>query len=147
MVLSQKAAVIAGLTVLDRMLGSPGASAPPQPAREPERAAPSVPESEAPAIDDAAPAFILEVADNGARRYRDTDASLFAGFYSDGRVRIANSHGNRYSGILIDDKAVMADLHADVSFEMLVAHARDGVTLNIDGGPYDGLHLRLEPFA
>lgn len=146
MVLSQKAAVIAGLTVLDRMLAPPGVAALPQPVREPEPA-PSVPEPQAAAVDDAAPGFILEVADNGARRFRDADASLFAGFYSDGRVRIANAQGNRYSGILIDDKAVMADLHADVSFEMLVAHAGDGVTLNIDGGPYDGLHLRLEPFA
>lgn len=148
MVLSQKAAVIAGLTVLDRLLAPAGAAAAvqhtPEPARVPEP--PAAQESHA-AADDAAPAFILEVADNDARRYRDPDAGLFAGFYSDGRVRVATVQGKRYSGILVNEKAVMADLHADVSFEMLVAHSGNSVTLNMDGGPYDGSQIRLESFA
>ena len=146
MVLSQKAAVIAGLTVLDRLLAPSAAAAPPQqpPPAEP---VPPPPVREPAAGDDIAPAFILEVADNGARRYRDAASTLYAGFYSDGRVRIATAEGKRYSGILVNEMAVMADLYADVSFEMLVAHTGNSVTLDMDGGPYDGQKLHLEPFA
>lgn len=137
MVLSQKAAQIAGLTMLSRLLEppkEPGASS----------AAPVSPVQ----TDNALPAFITEVTDKGARRYAASTgaAPLLLGFYSDGRVRMATPAGKRYSGFVLDGKAVIADLDDDVSFEMHVRDHAHGaqVLLSIDGGPYDGQHLTCE---
>lgn len=140
MVLTQKAAQIAGLTVLERLIAPPAqAKAEPQPVLEPEAPAQT-------------PPFITEVADKDARRYRATAADgtpVYAGFYSDGRVRLATPEGKRYSGFIVDEKAVMADLHEDVSFEMvLTAGAADKLLMiSMDAGPYDGQRLLLETLA
>lgn len=151
MVLSQKAAQIAGLTVLERLIAPPARRAPPAAVRPDvaPAAQPAVQTSPAEAPVDATPLFITEVADKEAKRYRATaaDGSLvYAGFYSDGRVRLATPEGKRYSGFIVDEKAVMADLHEDVSFEMvLTSGAADKILmLTMDAGPYDGQRLLLE---
>ena len=96
------------------------------------------------------PLFIEEVADDRAHFHRAQmpDGNyLFAGFYSDGRVRMATPQGRRFSGIMVDQRAVMADLREDVSFEVGVAvhaHADDLLMLEMDGGPYDGQTLQCE---
>ncbi|MDP9111209.1 MAG: hypothetical protein M3M96_06235 [Candidatus Eremiobacteraeota bacterium] len=133
MVLSGKAAQIAGLAFLARVLGDPGSPAP----------GPHVePQQDDQAAPPASPSFITEVADRNARYYRaraSGDEYLFAGFYSDGRVRLATSDGRRFSGVMHGEKAVMADLHEDVSFEMAMTAGEQARTvLQMDGGPYAG---------
>ena len=92
------------------------------------------------------PNFITEVADANARRYRVCTSSgpLYAGFYSDGRIRLAAADGRRFSGVAVENKAVMAALHDDVSFEMEMVLAGSGASLKISGGPYDGQTLQGE---
>ncbi len=103
-----------------------------------------------PASDPVVPPFISEVADGAAHYHRARMAKndyLFVGFYSDGRVRMATPQGRRFSGIMVDQRAVMADLREDVSFEVGVAvhvHADNLLMLEMDGGPYDGQTLQCE---
>jgi hypothetical protein len=96
---------------------------------------------------DEVPQFITEVVDDGARAYRLRTAGgvLFAGFYSDGRVRLATPQGKRFSGIVVAQKAVVADLSADVSFEMEILVGDSQTALTMSGGPYDGQTLVCEP--
>ncbi len=141
MVLTSKAAEVAGLAVISRLLAD---SRPAMPARRAE-AIPSLP-FQMPVT----PAFITEIVDAQAHFHRAqlSDGSyLFAGFYSDGRVRLANPEGRRFSGIMMEQRAVIADLREDVSFEMGVAvhaHAANLVMLEMDGGPWDGQTLQCE---
>lgn len=129
--LSRKAAEIAGLLVVSRLLEQPGSIQP--------KPAPPLPE------------FIAEVVDLTARLYRGKTgggAWLFAAFFSDGRVRLATENAKRFSGFTIDRKAVMADLHEDVSFEMLVDETADTkVELKMDGGPFDGQTICCEAIS
>lgn len=92
------------------------------------------------------PAFITEVVDSGSRRYRLCAANglLFAGFYSDGRVRLATAHGKRFSGVVVAQKAVVADLSDDISFEMEIQSQGAELFVRMSGGPYDGQTLRCE---
>ena len=92
------------------------------------------------------PNFITEIADADARRYRVPTSSgpLYAGFYSDGRVRIAAPGGRRFSGVAVENKAVMAALRDDVSFDIEMIPAGSGASLKISGGPYDGQTLHGE---
>lgn len=138
MVLTQQAAELAGLAVISRLLepARPKLGPAPEPAVR----------TEPPAL----PPFISEVVDSDAHRYRarlNDGSYIFCGFYSDGRVRMASATGKRISGIMVDHKAVMADLNEDSSFEMNVAvhaHAGDQMLLTMDGGPYDGQEVLCE---
>lgn len=142
MLLSQKAAEIAGLTVISRLLS-------PQSPRKRTVIGPA-PAVHVPAPLPILPAFIAEVTDPDMHAHRAqlrNGEYVFVGFYSDGRVRMATTGGKRFSGIMVNQKAVMADLHEDDSFEMMVAvhaHAGDLVMLTMDGGPYDGQTLNGE---
>jgi hypothetical protein len=153
MVLTRKAAEVAGLVVISRLLAqppphfdrrTPRSDAPPIPSRRAQDR-PSLP-FEMPVT----PAFITEIVDGQAHFHRAQlpDGSyLFAGFYSDGRVRLATPDGRRFSGIMMDQRAVIADLREDVSFEMGVAvhaHADNLLMLEMDGGPWDGQTLQCE---
>jgi len=95
------------------------------------------------------PTFISEIADNAARRYRLQTASgtLYAGFYSDGRVRLAAPDGRRYSGVAVEKRVIMAALRDDVSFEMEMNGREPELSVTISGGPYDGQTLRCEPIV
>ena len=134
MVLTRKAAEVAGLAVLTRLLEEP--ARPPTPVIR--------------GTVTATPPFISEIVDNGAALWRasvGSSAELFAGFYSDGRVRLATAEGRRFSGILMERRAVIADLREDDSFEMrIVAGAPKETTLilEMDGGPWDGQTLQCE---
>lgn len=139
--LGRKAAEIAGLLVISRLLESPAAARPGvRPAEVP--AAQEVPET---------PSFITEVVDKNARLCRGKTAGgqwLYAAFFTDGRVRLATGDTKRFSGFTIDRKAVMADLHEDVSFEMLVDElSGTGAELTMDGGPFDGQTILCEALS
>lgn len=142
-VLSQKVAQIAGLTVIDRLLE--------QPNRKPPRIAAATPPAPAPETAPPVPQFITEVADNEAGRYRirtGAQSFLFAGFFSDGRVRLATSDGKRYSGVMVNETAVMADLRDDISFELSVSErAGEPMTITMDGGPFANEHLICEKLS
>ena len=150
MVLTQQAAEIAGLAVISRLLEPPRPKwgAAPRKRTLPKAPPPAV-RPEPPAL----PPFISEVVDADAHRYRarlNDGSYVFCGFYSDGRVRMATATGKRISGIMVEQKAVMADLHEDSSFEMNVAvhaHAGDQMMLTMDGGPFDGQELLCEMVA
>lgn len=92
------------------------------------------------------PSFITAVVDSGSRRYRLYTAKglLFAGFYSDGRVRLATAQGKRFSGVVVAQKAVLADLSDDISFEMEIQARGSHLWVRMSGGPYDGQTLRCE---
>lgn len=151
MVLTRKAAEVAGLAMFLRLIERPKAAGE-APATEPvaQAQAPVVPPADQSGGGPALPPFISEVADGDARYHRARmaqDDYLFVGFYSDGRVRMATPQGRRFSGIMVDQRAVMADLREDVSFEVGVAvhvHADDLLMLEMDGGPYDGQTLQCE---
>jgi len=108
------------------------------------------PSSQVPAQVPTTPAFIAEIVDAQAHVHRaqlPEGKYLFAGFYSDGRVRLATAEGRRFSGVMMEQRAVIADLREDVSFEMGVAvhaHADDLLMLEMDGGPWDGQTLQCE---
>ncbi|MBV8727521.1 MAG: hypothetical protein JO233_07025 [Candidatus Eremiobacteraeota bacterium] len=95
------------------------------------------------------PSFITEITDSNARRYRLRTSSgpLYAGFYSDGRVRMATPAGQRFSGVAVEDKAIVAALRDDVSFEMEMRTADPMPSVKISGGPYDGQTLPCEALA
>ena len=141
MVLTSKAAQVAGLAVVSRLLER---DEPPVPAARAVAAQPQ------PFAFPLTPSFITEVVDADAHLHRaqlPDGTYLFAGFYSDGRVRLATPEGRRFSGIMMEQRAVIADLREDVSFEMGVAvhaHAGDLVMLEMDGGPWDGQTLQCE---
>ena len=93
------------------------------------------------------PEFITEVSDPNAQYHRieTLGGTLFAGMYSDGRMRLATAQGKRFSGIVMKQKAVMADLGADDSFEMQIGVNLDAkLLLKVNGGPYDGQTLICE---
>ena len=134
MILTRKAAEVAGLAVISRLL------------EEPVRPRAAVIRGTV----SATPPFISEIVDNGAAIRRASVGSgdeLFAGFYSDGRVRLATPEGRRFSGILMERRAVIADLREDDSFEMRIvagAPKERTLVLEMDGGPWDGQTLQCE---
>ena len=136
-------AQIAGLTVIDRLLE--------QPNRKPPAVAPEETHESAPPPLPPVPQFITEVADSQARRYRiptGANSCLFAGFFSDGRVRLATSDGKRYSGVMVNETAVMADLRDDISFELRVTDdTGERMTMTMDGGPFANEHLVCEKLS
>ncbi|MFN2527769.1 MAG: hypothetical protein ABR584_03535 [Candidatus Baltobacteraceae bacterium] len=138
MVLTRKAAEVAGLAIISRLLEER------TPARRSDNPPAPIP-FEAPPT----PGFITEIVDAQAHVHRaqlPEGKYLFAGFYSDGRVRLA-TEGRRFSGVMMEQRAVIADLREDVSFEMGVAvhaHAGDLLMLEMDGGPWDGQTLQCE---
>jgi len=95
-------------------------------------------------------AFIIDPADNGARYYRAAsgDAQMLAAFYSDGRLRLADSHNHRLAGMLQNNHADLLDLSSNSWSEIFVHLTPAGaVQLELRGGPYDSRVLTCEPFA
>ena len=161
--LTRKAAEVAGLAAISRLLEEPHLSRPQFDRRsrnslekllvQDEPAMPARPAKDIPSLPfemPVTPPFITEIVDAQANFHRAqlSDGSyLFVGFYSDGRVRLATPQGRRFSGIMTEQCAVIADLREDVSFEMGVAvhvHADNLVMLEMDGGPWDGQTLQCE---
>src|SRR5947209_3924254 len=97
MVLTRKAAEVAGLAFVSRVLDSAGH----MPRKRPFLPRPA---ASKPFAFPALPPFISDIADDDARYHRAQLAAggyLFAGFYSDGRVRLATPEGRRFSGIMM----------------------------------------------
>ncbi|GAC1659392.1 MAG: hypothetical protein NVS9B12_12460 [Vulcanimicrobiaceae bacterium] len=138
MVLTQKAAAVAGLVVVSRLMDPPG------PYRAENTKSPPAGDLEIPPV----PVFLSDVAGplNVYFRALLNDGNyLFTAFYSDGRVRLAMAPDRRFSGVVIKQKALIADLREDSSFEMLISgdvQSDDVVTLNMDGGPFEGQTLQ-----
>jgi hypothetical protein len=90
--------------------------------------------------------FIVESADEGARYYRagDSDVELLAGFYSDGRMRLASAH-HRFAGMLENGRADLLELDTSEWSEAFVHETPSG-TLQVElrGGPYDAHVLTCE---
>jgi hypothetical protein len=84
--------------------------------------------------------FIKEPADDGARYYRAADDSviIIAGFYSDGRVRLADAQAHRFAGMLEGGRADIIDLRNNQWSELLVHVTPSGtMQLELRGGPHD----------
>jgi hypothetical protein len=90
--------------------------------------------------------FIRETADEGARYFRalDTEVELLAGFYSDGRMRLASGH-RRFAGMVENGRADLLDLDNNQWSEVLVHETPSGrMQLELRGGPYDAHVLTCE---
>jgi hypothetical protein len=57
---------------------------------------------------------------------------------------LATPQGRRFSGIVVSQKAVVAELSDDVSFEMEILDQGAQMGLAISGGPFDGQTLACE---
>lgn len=120
----------------------------------PAAAAPGAPVDPAPNPDPQQPLlfpdpldFIEEPGDPSARYYhaRSSDAELVAGFYSDGRVRLADAHEHRLAGMLQNDRADMLDVANNTWSEMFLRMTPNGeMQLELRGGPYDAQVLTCE---
>jgi len=92
--------------------------------------------------------FITESADRGARYYRAAGegAELVAAFYSDGRVRLADTQQHRFAGMLQANHADLLDLATNQWSELFVRVTPAGsMQLELRGGPYDARVLSCEP--
>lgn len=92
--------------------------------------------------------FIAEPGDAGARYYRAVSegADLVGGFYSDGRIRLADSQKRRFAGLLQGNHADLLELGDNRWSEVFVRLAPDGtMQLEMRGGPYDARVLTCQP--
>ena len=95
-------------------------------------------------------AFITEYADEGARYYRAVGegVELFAGLYSDGRLRLADRQDRRFAGLLQGAHADLLELDGNTWSEVFLRTTPTGaMQLELRGGPYDGRVLLCEPLA
>lgn len=93
--------------------------------------------------------FITESADEGARYYRalSEDVELIAGFYSDGRVRLADSQNRRFAGMLQGSHADLLEIDNNQWSEVFLRVTPTGrMQLELRGGPYDARVLTCESF-
>jgi len=90
--------------------------------------------------------FIVESADGGARYYRagDSEVEVLAGFYSDGRMRLASPH-RRFAGMLENGRADLLEIDSNQWSEVFVRETPSGtMQLELRGGPYDAHVLTCE---
>jgi hypothetical protein len=93
--------------------------------------------------------FITEAADPDARYYRAVcdEVELLAGFYSDGRVRLADAR-HRFAGMLQEQHADLLEIGADTWSEVFVRETPAGdIQLELRGGPFDTRVLTCEPLT
>ncbi len=138
------ALAFAGYVVMDRRgCAVPGDRAAPPP--RPEPAPQTTPREQA---QPRRSVFIIESADSGARYYRAADdaVDLVAGFYSDGRVRLADAKHRRFAGMLQGNHADLLELEGNQWSEVFVRTTpAGGMQLELRGGPYDARVLTCEP--
>jgi hypothetical protein len=92
--------------------------------------------------------FITESADANVRYYRagSGEVELIAGFYSDGRVRLADAQDRRFAGLVQAGHADLLDLDNNQWSELFVHTTPAGtIQLELRGGPYDAHVLTCEP--
>ncbi len=91
--------------------------------------------------------FITESTDDGARYYRAVgeDVEMLAGFYSDGRLRLADSENRRFAGMLQGSHADLLQLDTNEWSEVFLRVTPTGrMQLELRGGPYDARILRCD---
>lgn len=94
--------------------------------------------------------FISECADDGARYYRASadGVELLAGFYSDGRLRLADSQNRRFAGMLQGSHADLLEVDNNEWSEVFLRVTPTGrMQLELRGGPYDARVLTCESFS
>ena len=85
-------------------------------------------------------AFIRDASDANARYYRahDEQMELLVAFLSDGRLRMADTDGRRFAGMLETDKADLLEIGSHEWSRVFVSATPEGSTqLELHGGPYD----------
>lgn len=90
--------------------------------------------------------FIRESADEGTRFYRalDETGEVLAGFYADGRVRLADGR-HRFAGMLQSGRADLLEIDNKQWSELFVRTTPTGrMQLELRGGPYDARVLTCE---
>lgn len=95
-------------------------------------------------------AFIKESAGEDTRYYRASDdrgALLYAGFYADGRVRLANDE-HRFAGMVSNGRADLLDIENNAWSELFLSVTPSGqMQLELRGGPYDARVLTCDKVA
>ncbi len=117
---------------------------PKAPAQPPETPVPS-----GPGVTDPT-AFIIDPADSGARYYRaeSADVHMLAAFYSDGRLRLADTQQHRLAGMLQNNHADVLDLSTNAWSEVFVHVTPSGaMQLELRGGPYDSRVLTCDELS
>jgi hypothetical protein len=92
--------------------------------------------------------FITENADESARYYRASGqgVELRAGFYSDGRIRLADAQNRRFAGMLQGNHADMLEIESNEWSEVFLQVTPTGrMQLEVRGGPYDAHLLTCDP--
>lgn len=85
------------------------------------------PVTAAPETADDAWAFVRE--EGVAVRYyraRDSQGELYAGFFEDGRMRLADDRGHRFAGMLVGERADVLELRTERWSEAIVRTTPDG---------------------
>lgn len=92
-------------------------------------------------------AFVSEDAGEGTRLYRarDEQGTMYAGFFADGRVRVAD--GNHcFAGVVQNGHAHLLQIDGEEWSELFVRVTPSGaLQLELRDGPYDGRVLGCEP--
>lgn len=148
-VLAETALELAALAlVLHAMDLARGASAEPKPAA-PKHDSPPTPAPAAQVAPTPTPLeFITEGESAGAKYYRANDehSEILAGFYADGRVRLAGG-AHRFAGALENGRADLLDVANNLWSELFVRVTPDDrIQLELRGGPYDARVFTCEPF-
>jgi hypothetical protein len=109
----------------------------------------SAPQAPAPHVSTDPLAFVKENAGENARLYRarDDQGTMYAGFYADGRVRVAD--GNHcFAGMVQNGHAHLLQIDGEEWSELFVRAAPSGaLQLELRDGPYDGRVLTCEPVS
>jgi hypothetical protein len=93
--------------------------------------------------------FLEDAAGEDAQFYRarDAEGAVIAGFYSDGRVRLADQE-HRLAGILQNGRADLLEIADNTWSELFVRQTPEGrIQLELRGGPFDTRVLTCEPLG
>ncbi len=94
--------------------------------------------------------FIKESAGDDTRYYRASDergAMLYAAFYADGRVRLADDT-HRFAGMVRNGRAELLDIENNAWSELFLSVTPSGqMQLELRGGPYDARVLTCDKVA
>lgn len=116
---------------------------------QPEPGAGAAPHPAAPHVSTDPLQFVSEIADDHTRLYRarDEQGTMYAGFYADGRVRVAD--GNHcFAGMVQNGHAHLLQIEGEEWSELFVRAAPSGaLQLELRDGPYDGRVLACESIA
>ncbi len=146
-ILAEKALEITALALVCAITESPRTSGvptvlnePPQPEPEPEPQPGQTDVPAAPSIYQTPMEFLQDGADDRVRIYRgyDGEGDLFAAFYSDGRIRIADGD-LRFAGMIQNGHAHLLQIDGRAWSELFIRNTPQGtMQLELRDGPYEG---------